>query len=285
MYSGPLINIHAHLHKSDDIPGRMAIWRKWKVRKIVCLSVHKRWEAAGYLGNEDHLPLIKRYPDIIAAFAAVNLMAGQTDAPEQIDRYKGQGFTGLKFEDNTYPYNHAAYWPLYERAQALGMPILFHTGWLAPVVTKDGVHHDGPDGIDAENMRPYLLDKVARSFPGLTIIGAHLGLPHSHEALQMMEAYPRVYFDFCGGGGAKPHLRKVAAALMPPLPDADMTNPEEHPALGLFERKLMFGTDNPEPDVWVPAAEWIMDKLRIPEKIRVNFYCKTAAALFGWKIE
>jgi hypothetical protein len=68
---------------------------------------------------------------------------------------------------------------------------------------------------------------------------------------------------------------------MPPLPGSNMADPEENPALGLFENKLLFATDNPEPDTWVPASEFIMDTLQIPPAIRECFYYKTAMKLLG----
>lgn len=280
MYSGPIINIHTHLRLTDDLPARLANWRKWNVQKAVCLSVHERWRTQGYCVNRDYPAIMRQYPDMIVPFAAVNLVANQIDQPEAVDRFKEQGFIGLKFEDNSYPYNHDIYWPLYDRAEKLKMPILFHTGWLS-VITADS---DGRDRIDSENMRPYLLDRVARAFPQLKMIGAHLGKPHCQEALSVMECYPNLYFDFSGGSGGKRHVRAIIAALMPPLAGSCWDDPEENPALKWFAEKLLFGTDNPEPDIWVPASEFIMDALHIPPDVRSRFYCQTAASLFGWRI-
>ena len=279
MYNGPIINIHTHLRLKDDLPARVANWRKWNLRKVVCLSVHDRWSVGGYCVNRDFPAIMKRHPDIIIGFAAVNLVAGQIEKPGAIDRFKEQGYAGLKFEDNSYPYNHDIYWPLYERAEKLGLPILFHTGFLAPLKADD-CNPDGRDGIDSENMRPYLLDRVARTFPKLSIIGSHLGMPHHQEAVCMMK-HSNVYFDFSGGGGCSQFVRAVTAALSPSLPGANMSDPGENPALELFEKKLLFATDNPEPEVWVPASEWIMDRLQIPQPIRENFYYKTAASILG----
>lgn len=284
MYTGPIINIHTHLRQYDDLPARVANWRKWNLRKVVCLSLHDRWRAHHYCVNRDFPAIMQKYPDIMVGFAAVNLVAGEVDRPEALDRFKAQGYAGLKFEDNSYPYNHDIYWPLYERAEELGLPILFHTGYISSLVLPE-CNCDARDRIDSENMRPYLLDRVARAFPSLVIIGAHLGHPHFHESIMMMAAHPRVYFDFSGCCGAKSHIRSIAGALQPPLSGANMTDPDENPALTLFQQKLLFGTDNPEPDVWVPASEFIMDTLQIPLTARENFYYKTAAAIFGWSID
>lgn len=280
MYSGPIINIHTHVRLKDDLAARVANWRKWNMEKVVCLSMHDRWRAAGYCVNQDLPAVMKQYPDIIVGFAGVNLVADEIDHPDALDRFKEQGYAGLKFEDNSYPYNHDLYWPLYERAEQLELPILFHTGCLAPL-RREECNYDARDRIDAENMRPYLLDRVARAFPNLKIIGAHLGLPHAHEALNMLSTYENVYYDFSGGSGQKPHVRKVLAAMLPPAGlETDMTDPQENRALAWFE-KLCFGTDNPEPEVWVPASEYIMDKLEIPASLRRKFYYENAAGLLG----
>ena len=280
VYSGPIINIHTHLRLKDDMPSRVANWRKWNLEKVVCLSTHPRWKAAGYCINEDYPAIMKQYPDLIVGFAGVNLVADEVDEPDTLDQLKEQGFEGLKFEDNSYPYNHDLYWPLYERAEQLELPILFHTGYLAPLMREE-CNYDARDRIDAENMRPYLLDRVARSFPKLKMVGAHLGLPHAPEALTLMCACENVYFDFSGGSGQKMHLHKILRAMMPPAGlEIDWADPAENQALVWFE-KLCFGTDNPEPDVWVPASEYIMDALQIPDSLRRKFYYDNAARVLG----
>ena len=274
-----IINVHGHLRHDQDIVARIALWRKCNVRKfcVLCLPSRRQGKAQGqYFTNEDLLPWLKRYPDLLVGMGAVNL-GKVPDRPEAIDRLKEAGFTGLKFIEAYYPYNHELYFPLYERAQELGMPILFHTGWLSPA--EDG--SDGDYGIDSNNYRPYLLDKIARAFPKLKMIGAHLGLPHAEEALQMISVYPNVYYDFSGGSGRKPHELKVMKALSPLLPGANMEDPVENPALGYF-RKLCFATDNPEPPVWIEVSDRIMDRLCIPAELRERFYWRNAAEIFGW---
>ena len=59
-----------------------------------------------------------------------------------------------------------------------------------------------------------------------------------------------------------------------------VSDPSENRALSYFE-KFCFGTDNPEPSVWVPASENIMDALEIPDDLRRRFYWDNAAAILG----
>ena len=272
-----VINVHAHLHHSQDIEARIRLWRACGVRKccVLCMPAYRGWESGrDYFLNQDLLPWMRKHPDILVGMGALD-MSAKPDAPDMIDRLKEQGFSGLKCIGSALPYNHDIYFPLYQRAEELGMPILFHTGWLGS--TMDG--SDGRLGINSDNYRPYLFDKIARAFPRLGIIGAHLGKPHAEEALQMM-IYPNVYFDFSGGSGRKRHEMWMSRALSG-LPGADMADPAENPALEHFG-KLCFGTDNPEPPIWLAASHRIMDRLCIPDATRERFYWRNAAAIFGW---
>jgi len=274
-----VLNVHGHLRHTQNIDERVKRWEELNVRKFCCLCLHSRWRKPGngsYFTNEDFIPWKKKYPDMLVGMGFIDFGPFSKDTPETISRLKDQGFEGLKCIDPCRPYNHDSYYPFYERAQELDMPILFHTGFVAPC--KDG--SDGKYEVDSDKMRPYLFDRIARAFPRLKIIGAHLGGPHYHEAARMLESFPNVYFDISGGGGSKGHeygLRRFFA----PLPGADMSDPAENRALNCF-RKLCFGTDNPEPSKWVPVAVRIMDALEIPLETRELFWWKNADSIFGW---
>jgi len=82
------------------------------------------------------------------------------------------------------------------------MPILFHTGMVSRGL------EDTKFRVSSDFMRPVRLDKIARCFPNLIIIGAHLGHPWCDEAAVIMTHNPNVYFDICGG-----HTFWIALAL------------------------------------------------------------------------
>jgi uncharacterized protein len=274
-----IINIHAHLHHDQDVEARIRLWRECNVRKVCVLCMPPRpWGTSrerGYYLNEDLVPLLREHGDIIVGMGALD-MSERPSHPDLVDRLRELGFQGLKVIASRHPYNHEIYFPLYERAEALGMPILFHTGWLGS--PRDGT--DGALGFDAENYRPYLLDRIARTFPRLRIVGAHLGKPHAEEALQMA-IYANVYFDISGGSGKAPHVMWMLKALSG-LPEADLSDPAENPALEHF-KSFCFGTDNPEPPIWIAASERIMDALAIPDETRELFYWRNAADIYGWR--
>lgn len=271
-----IINVHGHLRHDQDIPARIKTWESWNVEKFICLCLDQRQASKGYFTNEAYLACRDKLGDIVVGFASVSVHEVEgIDGPDDIERYKDQGFAGLKFHTPSRPLNDDIYFPIYEKAQALNMPMLIHTGYVAPADS------DGHMGVDSMNMRPYALDRVARMFPNLKIIGAHLGSPHHDEALQMIHGHPNIYFDFSGGSGSQRHVRKIISAMLPhPSLETDMTDPQENPALGWFE-KLCFGTDNPEPDIWVPASIQIMDHLEIDQGRRDQFFYDNAASILG----
>jgi len=73
--------------------------------------------------------------------------------------------------------------PCYEAAAKLEMPIVFHTGF-----------RDGPEVV-LQYAQPSLLDEVAREFPTLRIIIAHMGYPWIQETIVMLAKHPYVYTD------------------------------------------------------------------------------------------
>jgi hypothetical protein len=89
-------------------------------------------------------------------------------------------------------YDDKSYWPIYERAEKYGMVILFHTG----IVNR--MTPDVPADISVDRMRPTTLDNIARRFPKLTIIGAHLGNPDYAWAAEIARWNPNLYFDLSG---------------------------------------------------------------------------------------
>ena len=74
-------------------------------------------------------------------------------------------------------------WLLYELADRLGVPVMFHVGGAAP------------PSATLEHGSPLLLDPVARAFPRLKIIVAHLGQPQMSETVMLLRKQPNVFAD------------------------------------------------------------------------------------------
>jgi predicted TIM-barrel fold metal-dependent hydrolase len=74
-------------------------------------------------------------------------------------------------------------WGLYELADRLRVPVMFHVGGAAPA------------SATLEHGSPLLLDPVARAFPQLKIIVAHLGQPQMSETVMLLRKQPNVFAD------------------------------------------------------------------------------------------
>ena len=266
-----VINIHTHIKRGEDIARRVALWKEQgAVRTCVLCSAHPPGEPNwGVTTNDELAPHLAAHSDHLIGFGGVNL-SGQPDNPSVVGELRAKGFSGLKCIMPAKPYDDDSYMPLYEQAYRLQMPILFHTGFLSfPPGYK------GPCRVD--HMRPVRLERIAREFPELPIIGAHLGTPWQAEAIRLLSA-PNVFYDISGGSASAAHGSLMKKALAP-FPGADLKDPDEHPALKLFAEKLLFGTDNPPVSRWVPRAEEIMDYLHISSETRECFFWKSAAKL------
>ena len=114
-------------------------------------------------------------------------------APELVERFHAAGFRGLG--ELTKPlknYDDRSYWPIYERAEKYRMILLFHTG----IVNR--LNPDVPEDASVDRMRPTLLDGIARRFPKVTVLGAHLGNPEYANAAEIARWNPNLFFDLSG---------------------------------------------------------------------------------------
>ena len=189
-----VIDTHAHLWKDpdrkqlDQIAEDGIISQIW----IQAHECHQCTETYRSASCEDVLECAKLYPDLILPFGYINW---RKDA-SQIDRLKESGFFGLKAIRPIKNYDDESYYPLYERAEQLGMPILFHVGIIAKR-TREGLtdpqYSPGPI-----RMRPSMLDTIAALFPRLKIIQGHMGVPWCNELFESLWYYPNIYCSING---------------------------------------------------------------------------------------
>lgn len=146
----------------------------------------ERWRQHG---NAEVMAAAEAYPDRIIPIAFCYL--GEHTAADVYAWYRA-GFRGLKVQCPTAPYDASEYFPLYAAAEECRLPILFHCG-----VSARFPNHDHWD-TSSRSMMPLTLDRLARCFPGLTLWGAHLGVPETWAAAMLMRIHPHVHFDLCG---------------------------------------------------------------------------------------
>ena len=118
-------------------------------------------------GNRHLSRIVHRHGDRLVGFAVVNPLHAEAadDLEEAVQR---GGVRGLKLvPTGWYPYDDCAH-RVYERANALGLPILFHSGIFI-------------DGRSGRFCRPTFYEAV-REHPGLKVTLAHLSWPWCDEA-------------------------------------------------------------------------------------------------------
>jgi hypothetical protein len=94
------------------------------------------------------------------------------------------GFAGFKFQPNAcrcFPDNKSLF-PIYERAEELGLLVLFHIG-------------DEEGGMKGEYSSPERYVKVLKSFPRLRVVLSHLGGYMRWESLDTLLPFENAYFD------------------------------------------------------------------------------------------
>jgi len=135
--------------------------------------------------NEHYAAAASRYPDRIIAFAGVD--PRRKNAVEILERgVRHLGMKGLKLDPAAgyYPNDKVCY-PLYKRAQDLGVPVLFHTGATIPPFRN-------------KYTQPIYLDDVSLDFPDLTLIAAHMSFGWWPELASMMSKRTNIVTDISG---------------------------------------------------------------------------------------
>ena len=186
-----VIDTHAHLWKNpkglDDVVKSDLIEQVW----LMEVSYYQGSALRDLASAEEVLEVSRRYPGFFIPFGFIDFAKG----PDQIDRMKEQGFVGLKAIRPPLPYDDPGYFPLYERAAILKMPILFHVG----IILKNTREEMTPtQSLGPTNMRPSMLDGIAAAFPTLPLIQGHMGFPWLNELFESLYYYPKIYCALCG---------------------------------------------------------------------------------------
>ena len=132
---------------------------------------------------------MEKYPNkLIGAFY---IRPGENE-PKDIKNAHEEGFRMLKVTLPRKPYDDPSYFPLWEKAQELKMPILFHTGVVTTLNKAPEVR------ISSWFMHPMRLEPIANAFPDLNMIIAHLGVHWNDDAAELIRMKSNVYADLSG---------------------------------------------------------------------------------------
>lgn len=128
----------------------------------------------------------ERYPDRFSGLAGVDPTRGIAQLKDLDYAINELGFVGA----HLYPHwfglapDHARYYPIYARCAELGVPIMMQIGHNLVYSRKRRLASVG---------RPICLDTVAIDFPELTLIGIHIGVPWTDEAISMAWKHDNIY--------------------------------------------------------------------------------------------
>lgn len=174
----------------------------------------------------------------------------EKDMPGQLRQLAAEGFRGVKLYPtyNFFYPNAPMMYPLYETAQELGLPVMFHTG--LSVFKSSRLKYGSP----------IFYDDIAVDFPELKIVMCHGGRDCWYrEAFTVARLHKNVYIDVAGLPPKK---------LLTYFPD-----------LPRLARKFVFGTDWPSVDIGKNADA--IAQLPLPEEDIRAILGETAKRLLG----
>lgn len=223
------------------------------------------------ISNDEVADIVEENPEFFAGFGSVcptEISNGESKVTEsQVEgsiqelrrAINNLGLQGLKLLppfQHFYP-NDRALWPLYEEIEKLDIPLLIHTGG-----------EDFPGKV--KYCRPFFLDDVAKEFPDMDIILAHMGsYPFGvwfREAMMVVDENPNIYVDL--------------AALRPR--ELDDLNLLEKAISWVGSESIIFGSDWPVVfDYPMSEAVETVEKLISNKKDLKNIMSKNAKELLN----
>lgn len=255
-----VIDCHHHLLDEPNYVERLLeTCHRLGIAKV-CLSA--LGEQFGMPDNDAVEQAVARYPEHLIGFYYLRL---DEEGPEVIATLRDRGFSGLKTTCPRRNYDDETYYLLYEAAQAHRFPFLFHTG----VVVRGPKDH--LFRVNSARMRPIFLDAVARAFPDLSLIVAHLGVPWHEEAATLARFHPNLHVDLTGA--PEGWRRGKPLSFYSEIfwwPGA--------------ARKILFGSDVHYTQMEAVLADYqrIVDALNADPATREAIFGGTMAQLLGW---
>ena len=268
------IDFHCHCDVGDPEKIREFVQTYEEREVVVCIVGGRFYGGHDMVPNEEVIRICTQYPGRLYPLAKIDLWDHAPD-PAELHRYAEQGVKGFKFIYPYHEYDHDLYMPVYEEAEKIGLPVLFHTGLYrqnsADVIYKRPV---------LKNMDPLALDRIARSFQKLHIVMAHLGTSVWRvQAAALVKTHANLYADLAGSGAWMGLSSEALSELLnPPLHVRDKEDRN-------FD-KLVFGTDAYTSNTW-PFTEGIINyemklkKVGISEETRKKVMGETVASWIG----
>ena len=266
----PIIDMHHHLSSDPAYPDKLArACERLHIEKVCVMAIEPDLFMPEIADNAAVEAGFHKHPDLIVGFGHIRL---GKDGPEKVSELKDRGFTGLKFIIPLKAYHDESFYPVYERAEELHMPGLFHLGIVARQASGHHVR------VDCSLMRPVFLDSIARSYPGWTIIGAHLGNPWYDEATMAARWNPNLYFDLSGST-----LKYRKPEYLGELLWWDSTTRYGSPDGSSAWEKIVFGSDVDYYEIKDVLHDYenVFKTLHLSEKVRHDIRYRNGARILG----
>jgi predicted TIM-barrel fold metal-dependent hydrolase len=135
--------------------------------------------------NDQTAAFARTRPDKLIGFMSVH-PDDDRDPVQEIERcVHDLGLRGMKLGPNYQGFDplSASAFRVYEAAQRLGLPIVFHQG-TSPVRTAP-----------LRYAHPLIMDEIAQAFPELRVVMAHIGHPWQVDTIAVIRKHPHVYAD------------------------------------------------------------------------------------------
>jgi uncharacterized protein len=197
-----------------------------RIDAVACLLAWDAETATGRppLTNDEVAAIAAAYPGRFIPVASVDPHKGERAVLELERAVKELGMRGLKLHPQLQAFrpDDRAFYPLWATAEALGVPVICHTG-----TSGIGAGAPGGQGIKLDYARPIHLDGVLADFPALQIVLAHFGWPWTDEAIAIALHKRNALLDTSGW----------APRYLPPQLVREMS--------GRLREKVLFGSDFP----------------------------------------
>lgn len=286
------LDIHVHMSYKCDMKPCVETCRKLGLA-IAVNSCGPFW---GQDDNDAVEAAARKYPDTVIPIGYIGL--GRGDTPETVEDLHRRGFRGLKMIAPTKDYDDEEFYPIYAKAEKLGMPILFHTGVVAradmmlkamEAAGKPLPPHDDPRtfNIKSKRMEPMCVEGIGQAFPDLNCIMAHFGSTGRRDVSQgIIRWHPNIYGDLTeyswafevepGEPGWRIEPRHIEFFLETLAP----LHPEK------YADKLLFATDLSTDDTRlldakIASHDAVYDAVGIKAEDKRKMFRDTAARLLG----
>lgn len=237
-------------------------YRKRKMMAVIMNTTDETITGLTPVPNDHIAKGVREHSDVFMGFGVIDPWQGKV-ALKEIRRCKEElGLAGIgelnPARQHFFP-NDTRFYPLWEEAQRLGLPVLFHSGMAGA-----GAGTPGGMGAKLKYTQPIYLDDVAADFPELKVICAHPSWPWQEESLAIARHKSNFYIDLSGWA--------------PKYFPAELTRHVN----SILQDKALFGSDWPS----IGVERWMeeFEQLKLKPEVRQKILLDNAKKLFGLEL-